>query len=234
MESPECRHYWADDASGLGRLWTVAAVCVAATSILLLLRGLETRADAELLPGYAVAYILVGLCMFGPDIRAASWGQLLTFVLPGCAMVALWALGAGYWGGLWLLGLPAWAIICRRWGAWDRRQQAVKPVLFVAALIASALFFVLSGFYPVFGPVLLAAVPMVSPVLFIASHAYRRQPLRAAAEFLLSCAVVAVALALPSSSWLSPPGLAAAAVLTGLLMAVWAGRRGRNVRAVAA
>lgn len=225
VETLKDRHYWLTEASGPGRPWTVAAVAVSIIGILLLLLGLGTRPDTELLPGYVVVYAVIGLFMFGPGIKEVSWGQLLAFVVPGLVMVALWALGTGYWGGLWLLGLPAWAIICRRWRSYGRGRQAGKLALFVALLAAASLFFVLYGFYPIFGLALLALVPAVPLAHFIASPGYRRRPLQAATEFLLSCAVVIVALTLPDLGWTSPEGFASAGVLVGLLMAGRAGRR---------
>lgn len=215
---------WLDDVSGPGKPWTGAAVAVSIIGILLLLLGLGTRPDTELLPGYVLVYALIGLLMFGPGIREASWSQLLAFVLPGFAMVALWALGTGYWGGLWLLGLPAWAIICRHWRSYDRGQQSGRLAVFLLLLVTSSFIFVVYGFLPIFGSVLLAVVPAVPLALFIASPVYRRRPLRAATEFLLSCAVVVVALTLPELGWTSPVGFASAGVLLGLLMAGWAGR----------
>lgn len=203
----------------------MAAVSVSIIGILLLLLKLGTRPDPELLPGYVVVYAVIGLFMFGPGVREVSRGQLLAFVVPGLVMVALWALGTGYWGGLWLLGLPAWAIICRRWRSYDRGRQARKLALFLLLLAASSLFFVFHALYPIFGLALLALVPAVPLAHFIASPDYRHRPLQAATEFLLACAVVAVALTLPELGWTSPEGFASAGVLVGLLMAGWAGRR---------
>ncbi|MGM0931006.1 MAG: hypothetical protein ACQEXN_15055 [Actinomycetota bacterium] len=137
------------------------------------------------------------------DIPGGLLGPLLAFVLPDFVMVALWALGIGYWGGIWLIGLPAWAILCRRWSSYIGRQEGARLALFVLLLAASSLFFVIFGFYPVVGPALVALLPVVPLAHFIASPVYRQRPLQAVAEFLLSCAVSAVALTLPEFGWAS-------------------------------
>lgn len=202
--------------------WTVAAVSISAISLLLMLHALSIVPPTQLLPWYVLTYLLVGIGMMLPNLKVVSSTTLITFGLPGLFMVVIWAMEAGYWGGLWLLGLPAWAIICQRWPRFTRRQRITQPSLFVLILAGASLMFVLSGFYvPNFSAFLLPLLPIV---LLVSSQSYRLQPWRAAVEITLSVAVVATSLLLPDLGWGSPVGFAGGAVLAGVLMALWAGR----------
>lgn len=204
------------------RPWTIAAVCVMVVGVQLMVVGLSMVPAAELAPAYTAVYLLVGLCIFGPAGKYPRLGQATAFIVPGILLVGLWALDTGFWCGRWLLGLPAWGLICLRWRFYTRQQRTAKSLLFVPLLAGASVIFVVTSFY--FNPAafLMPVVPMVR----LAHPDYRPHPLQVSAEVLLSVAVVAVAIfqPAPEGAWSSPYSYAGGAVTAGLLMAWWANR----------
>ncbi len=102
------------------RPWTFAAVCVMGTALTLLVFGLSQVPAIQLLPGYVAAYLLIGVCIFGPVGKLPSLRQAVAFLLPGALLVAVALLDLGFWCGGWLLGLPAWGPMLSRWTPVDR------------------------------------------------------------------------------------------------------------------
>jgi hypothetical protein len=123
---------------------------------------------------------------------------------------------------LWLLGLPAWGVICLRWRTYTREQRRLKPLLFFPLLAGASAIFVFSSFY--FNPAAFL-LPLV-PLMRLAYTDYRSHRLQATVEMLLSLAVFVIALIQPApeGSWSSPYNYAGGAVTAGLLLAWWAGR----------
>ena len=198
------------------RPWISAAVSVMVIGVLLLMTEISQAPAVELILGYAATYALVGLCMFWPNLRALRRAQIVGFVGPGLIMVILWVLGTGYWGGLWLLGLPAWAVICRDWSSYTRRQRFLRPLIFLLLLAAASAIFVVASIYPNFSAFLFPLIPLTH----LADPRYRAGTVQAVAELVLSIAVIAVALAQPSNGWAWPPSFAGGAVLgCGLVLA---------------
>lgn len=198
------------------RPWIAAAVSVMVIGLLLLLTEIPRGPAVELICGYAATYVLVGLFMFGPNMRDLRGGRIVGFAGPGLVMVILWVLGTGYWGGLWLLGLPAWAIVCRDWTSYTTRQRIVRPLIFLLLLAVASAIFVVAGIYPNFSAFLFPLIPLAG----LADPKYRARTVQAVTELALSFAVIAVAVAQPSSGWAWSPSYAGGAVLgCGLVLA---------------
>jgi hypothetical protein len=186
----------------------------------LMVVGLSLVPEAELAPAYTAVYLLVGLCVFGPAGKYPSLGQAAAFIVPGILLVGLWALDTGFWCGLWLLGLPAWGVICLRWKNYTRQQRTTTSLLFLPLLAGASVILVVTSFY--FNPAAFL-MPLV-PLIRLAFPDYRPRRLQVFAEVLLSLAVVAVAVfqPAPEGAWSSPYNYAGGAVTAGLLMAWWA------------
>lgn len=88
--------------------WAFAAVCLMVLAVTLLLFGQHRDSVIQLLPGYIAAYLLIGVCIFGPARKFPSLRQSVAFLLPGVLLAPLALLNLGFWAGGWLLGLPAW------------------------------------------------------------------------------------------------------------------------------
>ena len=202
------------------RPWTIAAVFVMVVGVQLMVVGLSLVPAAELAPAYTAVYLLVGLCIFGPAGKYPSLGQAAAFIVPGILLVGLWALDTGFWCGLWLLGLPAWGVICLRWKNYTRQQRTTMSLWFLPLLAGASVIFVVTSFY--FNPAAFL-MPLV-PLIRLAFPDYRPRRLQVFAEVLLSVAVVAVAVfqPAPEGAWSSPYNYAGGAVTAGLLMAWWA------------
>jgi hypothetical protein len=192
----------------------------------LMVVGLSLVPAAELAPAYTAVYFLVGLCIFGPAGKYPSLGQAAAFIVPGILLVGLWALDTGFWCGLWLLGLPAWGVICLRWKNYTRQQRTTASLLFLPLLAGASAIFVVTSFF--FNPAAFL-MPLV-PLVRLVKPDYRSRWLQALAEVLLSLAVVAVAVfqPAPEGAWSSPYNYAGGAVSAGLLMAWWANRYQRT------
>ena len=200
------------------RPWTLTAVCVVVNAIAVLLFGLRPVSLIEMLPGYAAAYLLVGVCIFGPARKLPSPGQALVFLLPGALLVPLALLNLGFWAGGWLLGLPAWGLLLSRW----TRENPLRPIQllkFLGLLVLGLVIFTFNAVYPVatVGLLLLPVIPLVR-------FAYPGRRLQAGVELLLGVATVWIAIAMPSpeGAWSSPSVHAGGAATVGLMIAVWA------------
>jgi hypothetical protein len=215
--------------------WTFAAVSVMVIAMTLLVTGLSQMPAIQLLPGYVAAYVLIGVCIFGPPGRMPSVTQSVAFLLPGVLLVMLAFLDLGFWCGGWLLGLPAWGLLLSRWTP-ENKLPVVRVLKFLALLILGLAIFMLNGFNGIFllfsfGALLLL---LLVPVR-LAYPDFRAHLLQTSVEVLLSVAAVVLAFLLPSpeGSWTSPLTHAGGAAAAGLITVFWARnipRRSARVR----
>ena len=211
--------------------WTFAAVCVMVVSMALLLFGLSQVPPLQLLPGYGAAYLLIGVCIFGPAGKL-SLRQAAAFLLPGALLVVLALLNLGLWAGGWLLGLPAWGLMLTRWTS-ENPLRVLQVLKFLGLLVLGLVIFTFNVIYPI--PSLGLFVLPVIPLVRLAYPEYRARPLQAAVEILLGLVTVVAAFAVPTpeGSWSSPWTLAGGAATAGLMIAFWARglpRRSRRLK----
>jgi MFS family permease len=204
------------------RPWTFAGVCVMVVSMALLLFGLAQVPPVQLLPGYVVAYLLIGACIFGPTGKV-SLRQAGAFLLPGVLLAVLALLNVGFWAGGWLLGLPAWGLLLSQWIP-ENPLRISQLLEFLGLLVLGLVIFTFNAIYPIpsLGLFLLPVIPLVR----LAYPEYRARPLRAAMELVLGLATLVVAFAIPTpeGSWSSPWTLAGGGATVGLMIAYWARR----------
>jgi len=202
--------------------WTFAAVCIMVPALTLLVFSLADPI-IQLLPWYAVAYLLIGACIFVPTGKLPSLRQAVAFLLPGALLVGVALLDLGFWCGGWLLGLPAWGLLLKRWTPGNplRVGQVLK---FLCLLALGLAIFTFNAIFVVFsvGLFLLPAIPLVR----LASPEYRARRVQGVVEVLLavSAVVVAVAIPTPEGAWASPWIHAGGAATVGLMIAFWATR----------
>ncbi|BCW78879.1 hypothetical protein NicSoilC5_08980 [Arthrobacter sp. NicSoilC5] len=183
-----------------------------------LIFGLSRVPAINLLPGYTAAYLLVGVCIFGPLGVWLSLRQAVAFLLPGALLVPLALLNLGFWAGGWLLGLPAWGLLLSRWTSGNplRPMQLLK---FLGLLVVGLVIFTFNAIYPIpsLGLFVLPVIPLVR-------LAYPERRLQAAVELLLSIATVWIAFAIPTpeGAWSSPWTHAGGAATVGLMISYWA------------
>lgn len=201
--------------------WTFAAVCVMVITATLLVPGLTQMPAIQLLPGYVAAYLLIGVCIFGPIGRMPSLRQSLAFLLPGVLLVVLALLDLGFWCGAWLLGLPAWGLLLSRWAP-ENKLLVVQVLKFLAMLVLGLVIFTFTGFILVFFSLAVFLLPFVP--IRLAHPDFRAHRLQTGVEVLLSVAAVVLALLLPTpeGSWTSPLTHAGGAAAAGLMIAFWA------------
>ena len=190
-------------------------------ALTLLLFGPPWGLVIELLAGYVAAYLLIGVCIFGPARKLPSLRQGVAFLLPGALLVPLALLNLGFWAGGWLLGLPAWGLLLSRWTPEDQLKP-VQLLKFLGLMVLGLVIFTFNVVYPVFslGLFLLPLIPLAR----LAFSEYRARLLQAAAEVLLAITAVLLALVIPTpdGSWSSPLTCAGGAATAGLMMAYWA------------
>jgi len=190
-------------------------------ALTLLLFGPPWGSVIELLAGYVAAYLLIGVCIFGPARKLPSLRQGVAFLLPGALLVPLALLNLGFWAGGWLLGLPAWGLLLSRWTPEDQLKP-VQLLKFLGLMVLGLVIFTFNVVYPVFslGLFLLPLIPLAR----LAFSEYRARLLQAAAEVLLAITAVLLALVIPTpdGSWSSPLTCAGGAATAGLMMAYWA------------
>jgi len=221
---------WGDATPNINRRpWSLAAVCVMVASLTLLVFGLTQVPVIELLPGYVVAYMFIGVCIFGPTGKLPLIRQAVVFLLPGALFVVLALLNLGFWCGGWLLGLPAWGLMLSRWTS-ANALRAVDVLKFLGLLVLGLAVFMFNIIWVVFslGLFLLPIIPLVR----LAYPEYRARPLQAAVEVVLAVAAVVVAFAIPTpeGSWSSPWMYAGGAATAGLMITYWAWRLPRRSR----
>lgn len=191
------------------------------TSLTLLVFGLTQEPVIELLPGYVTAYLLIGVCIFGPHGKLPSLRQAAAFLLPGALLVVLALLDMGFWCGGWLLGLPAWGLLLSR-STTTNPLRAVDVLKFLGLLVLGLAVFTFNIIWVVFslGLLLLPLIPLVR----LAYIEYRARPLQAAVEVLLAVAAVVIAFVIstPEGSWSSPWMYAGGAATAGLMITYWA------------
>lgn len=204
------------------RPWPFAAVCVMVTSLTLLLFGLTQVPVIELSAGYGAAYLLIGVCIFGPPGKLPSLRQAAAFLLPGALLVVLALLDLGFWCGGWLLGLPAWGLLLSRWTT-ANPLRAVDVLTFLGLLVLGLAVFMFNIIWVIFS-LGLFLLPMV-PLVRLAYVKYRSRFLQTAVEVLLAVAAVVIAFAIstPQGSWSSPWVYAGGAATAGLMITygVW-------------
>ena len=207
-------------ATSARRPWPVAGVCVMVVSIALLLFRVTQVPPVQLLPGYVVAYLVIGACIFGPTGKVSSQ-QAGAFLLPGVLLAVLALLNFGFWAGGWLLGLPAWGLLLSQWTP-ENSLRIGRLLEFLGLLVLGLTIFTFNAIYPILslGLFLLPVIPVVR----LAYSEYRARPLQAAVELVLGIATVVIALAIPTpeGSWSSPWTLAGGGATVGLLIAYWA------------
>lgn len=191
------------------------------TSLTLLVFGLTQEPVIELLPGYVTAYLLIGVCIFGPHGKLPSLRQAAAFLLPGALLVVLALLDMGFWCGGWLLGLPAWGLLLSR-STTTNPLRAVDVLKFLGLLVLGLAVFTFNIIWVVFslGLLLLPLIPLVR----LAYIEYRARPLQAAVEVLLAVAAIVIAFVIstPEGSWSSPWMYAGGAATAGLMITYWA------------
>ncbi|MGX1162369.1 hypothetical protein FBY31_3571 [Arthrobacter sp. SLBN-100] len=208
--------------------WTFAAVCIMVPALTLLVFSLADPI-IQLLPWYAVAYLLIGACIFAPTGDLPSMRQAVAFLLPGALLVPLALLNLGFWAGGWLLGLPAWGLLLSRWTP-DNPLRVGQLLKFVGLLVLGLVIFTFNAIFVIFsvGLFLLPAIPLIR----LASPDYRARPVLATVDVLLavSAVVVAVAIPTPEGAWASPWIFAGGAATAGLMIAFWASGLSRRSR----
>ncbi|WP_430226145.1 hypothetical protein [Pseudarthrobacter oxydans] len=196
------------------------------TSLTLLVFGLTQVPVIELLPGYVAAYLLIGVCIFGPPGKLPL-RQAAAFLLPGALLVVLALLNLGFWCGGWLLGLPAWGLLLSR-STTAKPLRAVDVLKFLGLLVLGLALFTFNIIWVIFslGLFLLPIVPLVR----LAYPEYRARPLQAVVEVLLAVAAVVIAFAIPTpeGSWSSPWVYAGGAATAGFMITYWAWSRSRH------
>ncbi|MBT2567984.1 hypothetical protein J7I84_16055 [Arthrobacter sp. ISL-85] len=152
------------------------------------------------MPGYVAAYLLIGVCIFGPPGKLPLLRQAAAFLLPGALLVVLALLDLGFWCGGWLLGLPAWGLLLSR-STTGTPLRAVDVLKFLGLLVLGLVVFAFNTIWVVFslGLFLFPVVPLVR----LAYPKYRARPLQAAVEVLLAVASILIAYAIPTpkASW---------------------------------
>lgn len=189
----------------------------------LLVTGLTQMPAIQLLPGYAAAYVLIGVCIFGPTGRMPSVTQSVAFLLPGVLFVMLAFLDLGLWCGGWLLGLPAWGLLLSRWTS-QNRLPVVRVLKFLALVVLGVAIFMLNGFIGL--SFLFSIGALLVHLLFPIRLAYpdfRAHLLQTSVEVPLSVAAVVLAFLVPSpeGSWASPLAHAGGAAAAGLITVFW-------------
>jgi hypothetical protein len=189
-------------------------------SIALLLFRVTQVPPVQLLPGYVVAYLVIGACIFGPTGKV-SLRQAGAFLVPGLLLAVLALLNLGFWAGGWLLGLPAWGLLLSQWTP-ENPLRIGLLLEFLGLLVLGLAIFTFNAIYPI--PSLGLFLLPVIPVARLAYPEYRARPLQAAVELVLGIATVVIALAIPipEGSWSSPWTLAGGGATVGLLIAYWA------------
>lgn len=164
IEADRVRAMKSEEAAARQHPWAVAAVCVMVTALTLLLFGLTQVPLFQMVPGYAAAYLLIGLCIFGPLGKLPLLRQTAVFVLPGVLLVAVALLDLGLWAGGWLLGLPAWGILVSRWTPGNAFRVG-RVLMFLGLLGLGLAAFTLNMIYPILIPglFLLPLIPLVRP-----------------------------------------------------------------------
>ncbi|WP_307427112.1 hypothetical protein [Pseudarthrobacter defluvii] len=197
-------------------------------ALTLLIFGSHPESLIQLLPGYVLAYLLIGVCIFGPVGKWPSPRQAVAFLLPGALLVFLALLNLGFWAGGWLLGLPAWGLLLSRWTL-DNPLKPVQLLKFLGLLVLGLAMFTFNVIWVVFTPGLFL-LPII-PLVRLAYPEYRARPLQAAAEILLAITAVVLALVIPTpeGSWTSPWSYAGGAATAGLMITYWAWRLPRRV-----
>ncbi|WP_416403533.1 hypothetical protein [Arthrobacter sp. LFS091] len=202
------------------RPWTFAGVCIMVVSMALLLFGLTQVPPIQLLPGYVVAHLLIGACIFGP-IGKMSSRQAAAFLIPGLLLAVLALLNLGFWAGGWLIGLPTWGLLLSQWTP-ENPLSFDRLLKFLGLLVLGLVIFTFNAIYPVLG-LGLVLLP-VFPLVRLASPNYRTRALQTAVELVLGVVAVVLALAIPTpeGSWSSPWTIVGGAATVGLVMAYWA------------
>lgn len=197
--------------------WAFAAVCVIVMALPLMMFGLGGPV-VRLLPSYIAAYLLIGVCIFGPTRKFPSLRQAVAFLLPGVQLAPLALLNLGFWAGGWLLGLPAWGLLLSRW-TWENPLRVLQVSKFLGLLVLGLVIFTFIAIYP-FPSLGLFLLPVI-PLIRLTYPEYRARPLQAAVEILLAVAAVWMAFAIPTpeGSWSSPWTFAGGAATVGLMIA---------------
>lgn len=151
------------------------------------------------------------------------------YALPGAVLVTLWLTSALFFAALWLLGLPAWAMLCLNWAS-PLRRRVSKLVLFPLGLVAAGIVFALSG--SLLAPIIAPALYLLLPALVVRFMVRPDRPRwsKLGVEGLLAVLLILAATFLPTGDWSSATAYAGGALVTGIFLAVWAGRDSTSFR----
>ncbi len=210
-----------------GSIWEGPSLVVAAAAAVgvfgvLLLRGMVTVTGPGVLALSVLAQIVVCGLMLAPVWRGVSWQLVAGCLAPGFALAGLSAFEGGLGAAFWLVGLPAWVLLCRRWSGYRPLRKVLEVLGFLGLYAVAALLLSLTVFLPNPVALLLPLVPAAR--LFLgALPALRNVP--ALIELVLSVGLVVLAFMPPQDAWTSAWSTAGG-IVTGVLMLAWyTGRR---------
>jgi hypothetical protein len=210
-------------------MWDGLPLVVVAAAVMgivgvLLMRALAAVPELSDLPATVAAQILGCAVMLAPVWRRVSWKLVAGCASPGFALAVFSVVDGGYWPAFWLVGLPAWVLLCRRWSEYRPRQRVLEVLGFVVLYAGAALVFVLSIYLPNPVALLLPLVP-AARLYFDALPVSRNMP--ALVGLVLSVGLLVLVLLQPQGDWGAPWSYAGAAVTGVLILASYTGRTSR-------
>ncbi|MHA7278188.1 hypothetical protein ACX80H_00345 [Arthrobacter sp. MDT2-2] len=212
-----------------GSLWAVSSLVVVVAAVVgifgvFLMRGLAMVPDFWAFPITIAAQILVCAVLLAPVWRDVSRKLVAGCVAPGVSLTVFSVVVGGYWAAFWLVGLPAWVLLRRRWGEYRSQKKALEVLGFVGLYAAASLVFVLSVYLPNPVALLLPLVP-AARLYFDALPVSRNMP--ELVGLVLSVGLVVLVLLQPQGDW-GATWSSAGAVVTGvLILASYTGRKSR-------
>jgi hypothetical protein len=218
---------WADPGKRVGSIWEASSLVVAAAAAVgvfgvLLLGGMVTVSAPGVLALSVAAQIGVCALMLAPVWRSVSWQLLAGCLVPGFALAGLSAVGGGLAAAFWLVGLPAWILLCRRWSGYRALKKVLEVLGFLGLYAVAALLLSLTVFVP--NPVVLL-LPLVPAARLYSGALPALRNLPALIELILSVGLVVLAFVAPQDAW-TPAWSTAGGIVTGVLMLAWfTGRR---------
>lgn len=176
------------------------------------------------LASIVAAQILVCAAMLVPTWPSVSWKLICGCTAPGLFLAGLTTISGGYWAAFWLVGLPAWVLLCQRWSKYRLRRKFLEVLGFAALYAGASLLFALSVYLPNPAALLLPLVPAAQ--LYLGALPTKRN-FPALIGLALSVGLVVLAALQPEANWGAPWSHAGAAVTGVLILASYTGRRPR-------
>ncbi|RJT75625.1 hypothetical protein D6T63_17540 [Arthrobacter cheniae] len=170
------------------------------------------------------AQILVCAAMLAPIWPSVSWKLICGCAAPGLVLTGFTVIGGGYWAAFWLVGLPAWVMLCQRWSRYRLRRKFLEVLGFAGLYAGASLLFALCVYLPNPAALLLPLVP-AAQLYFGALPVQRNLP--ALIGLVLSVGLVVLAALQPDADWGAPWSYAGAAVTGVLILASYTGRKSR-------